>query len=143
MTENDYTQRTSNPEQSSAGSQDLRARAEDAVDAAKDRVEETFEEAEECVRYNPLLAVLAALLGGFIIALVAIPRKKSWRERHIDEPLDRSQTAIVAAALASGALLKELLNSASTTKRQAAKGARGYSKTAKKAVKRAARKINF
>ncbi len=138
MTQNDFSKPASSFE-----TDNLRTRAEDALEAAREKGEEMYEESEECVRYNPLLAIGVALLSGLIIALVAIPQKKSWRERHIDEPIERSQAGIVAAALAIGALFKQLANSASGTQRRAAKGVRGYSKSAQKAVKRASRKMHL
>ena len=142
MTENEHTQQDGNSHVRNRV-EDLRAKAEDVAGTVKERVEETFERGEECVRYNPLLAVGAALVGGFLLALIAVPRRRTWRERHIDAPIERSQANLVAAALAAGALLRRLADSASSAQRGTMKDLRGYSRSAKKAARRARRKIHL
>ncbi|MGV3532565.1 MAG: hypothetical protein ACO1QR_09365 [Chthoniobacteraceae bacterium] len=142
MTEYNYPPSSSTPT-GSTGEENLKERAGEALHAVKDQVEDTYEAGEECVRYNPLLAVGVALLGGLIIALVAVPRRRTWRDRYVDEPIERTQAGVVAAALGAGALLKQLLSSAESTKKHAMKDLRGYQKSAKKAVKRAKKKMPF
>jgi ElaB/YqjD/DUF883 family membrane-anchored ribosome-binding protein len=80
--------------------------AQRATDTAKDmyqsverKAEDTLATSKEYVRRNPVLAVVGALACGAAIGclLMMTRRQPTFRERYVDEPLEATREAILAA----------------------------------------------
>jgi hypothetical protein len=123
--------------------EDLRQRAEQAFQRTKDQAGAALDRGELYVRENPISFVLFALLGGFLLGMLLGPRKRNFQDRYIDEPLEKSQGAIIAASLALGALARRAFRLMQGAGQDAAATSRGFAKPISRVMKQAGRKMHM
>src|SRR4030095_6048271 len=111
---------------------------------SKDRAVEALHRGEEYLRENPVPVLAAALVFGLAIGLLAGPhRSRSWRERHIEEPLEQSTGALLGVLLALVAVCKRFFRSATSAARTTGENVSSQTSRWAKSAQRAGRKLRF